>query len=63
MNVCRKPKKMRSLEDLCPKSRGYHDWELSLAKYEELNYIKTLKPKDLLDYISQRERDVFIDNI
>jgi hypothetical protein len=54
-----KRKKVKSLRELARQGDKRNPWVEKL----ELEYVNTLKPKNLLKYRQSREEEVFIDNL
>lgn len=59
----RKPARMANLKELAKSQKSSKSMYGALAYSIEQDYIKSLKSEQLLEYIRQRESEVFLDNL
>jgi hypothetical protein len=59
----RKPYSGLSLEQIQNQYSYKNKYDKLVVVIEERNYIKTLSPKALIEYIKEREQEVFLEKI
>ena len=62
-NMNKKPYSGLSLKDIQDQYKYRNEWQKLFADTEERIYIKSLSPKALIEYIQEREQEVFLDKI